>query len=112
MSRTITVEMHDTMRFTPDKLSVKAGETIRFFVVNKGKMAHELVIDSKEGLAEHAEMMRKMPHMDHKEPNMIRLEAGKRGGVVWQFTEAGEVPFACLIPGHFEAGMVGAVDVR
>ena len=41
----------------------------------------------------------------------ITLKPGQRGGLVWQFGEAGTVDFACLIPGHLEAGMVGKVAV-
>lgn len=42
---------------------------------------------------------------------MITLDPGKIGGLVWQFDQAGTVDFACLIPGHMEAGMVGKVKV-
>lgn len=112
VTRTIAVEMNDAMRFTPDKVEVKAGETVRFFVVNKGKVAHEMVIGMPAELAEHAEMMKKMPGMVHKEPNQITLAPGQRGGIVWTFTKAGTVSYACLVPGHKEAGMVGAVVVQ
>lgn len=112
VSRAIAVTMVDTMRFTPDQISVKAGETIRFFVKNAGKIPHEMVIGTVEKFKEHAEMMRKMPEMKHAEPNTITLAAGQRGGIVWQFDKAGEVNFACLIPGHMEAGMVGKVKVE
>jgi len=112
VTRTIAVEMNDTMRFTPDKVEAKAGETVRFFVVNKGKAAHEMVIGMPAELAEHAERMKMMPGMVHKEPNQITLAAGQRGGIVWTFTKAGTVSYACLVPGHKEAGMVGEVVVR
>jgi uncharacterized cupredoxin-like copper-binding protein len=112
VSRTIAVSMDDTMRFTPSQISVKTGETIRFFVKNAGKIPHEMVIGTMEELKEHAETMRKMPEMKHAEPNTITLAAGQRGGIVWQFDKAGEVDFACLIPGHMEAGMVGKVKVE
>jgi uncharacterized cupredoxin-like copper-binding protein len=112
VSRTISVEMSDTMRFTPDQVQVKAGETVRFFVVNKGQVPHEMVIGTLAELDEHAEMMRKMPGMVHKEPNQIALAPGQRGGIVWTFSKAGTVSYACMIPGHKEAGMVGAVTVQ
>lgn len=112
VTRTIPVEMHDNMRFTPDNITVKAGETVRFFVVNKGKVRHEMMIGSMAELNEHAEMMKKVPDMVHKEPNQISLAPGQRGAVVWQFTDAGAVNFACLQPGHKEAGMVGVVQVQ
>ncbi len=111
VTRTVLVEMNDNMRFTPSEVSVKAGETIRFFVINKGRIAHEMVIGSNSELDEHAEMMRKMPGMKHAEPNQITLDPGKRGGIVWTFDKAGRFAFACLVPGHKEAGMVGSINV-
>jgi uncharacterized cupredoxin-like copper-binding protein len=112
VDRTIEVTLDDAMRFTPDNISVKAGETVRFFVRNAGKIPHEMVIGSLDDLKAHADMMRKMPGMEHAEPNMITLKAGQRGGIVWQFDKSGSVDFACLIPGHMEAGMVGKVMVE
>jgi len=100
------------MRFTPDHVSVKAGETVRFFIVNKGKVPHEMVIGTAEEIDEHAEMMKKMPGMAHKEANQITLSPGQRGGIVWQFAKAGTVTYACLVPGHREAGMVGTIEVN
>ncbi|MEO6660935.1 MAG: cupredoxin family protein [Burkholderiaceae bacterium] len=112
VSRTIAVEMNDTMQFTPDKVSVKAGETVRFFIVNKGKVPHEMVIGTAEEIDEHAEMMKKTPSMVHKEANQITLAPGQRGGIVWQFAKAGTVTYAYLVPGHKEAGMVGTIEVN
>ncbi|ATG73742.1 copper-binding protein [Zobellella denitrificans] len=111
VSRTIEVVMSDDMRFSPAHIEVKAGETVRFFVKNTGKLKHELVIGNAEALLEHAEMMRQMPDMHHAEPNMISLQGGQRGGLVWQFDQAGTVDFACLLPGHMEAGMKGGITV-
>lgn len=112
VSRTIEVTMGDTLRFTPDEIKIKAGETIRFFVKNAGKIPHEMVIGSMNELKEHAEMMRKMPGMQSAGTNMITLGPGQRGGIAWQFDNAGVVDFACLVPGHMEAGMVGKVEVE
>ncbi|MCL5061255.1 MAG: cupredoxin family protein [Candidatus Thermoplasmatota archaeon] len=112
VSRTIEVTMDDSMRYTPDRIDVKAGETIRFFVKNTGRITHEMVIGSLDELKEHAEMMRQMPGMQHAEPNMVTLKPGQRGGIVWQFDKPGTVDFACLVPGHMEAGMVGKVRVE
>lgn len=112
VSRTIEVVMDDAMRFTPSQINVKAGETIRFFVRNSGKIPHEMVIGSLADLKAHAEEMKKMPGMQHAEPNMITLKGGQRGGLVWTFDQAGTVDFACLMPGHIEAGMVGKVSVN
>lgn len=112
VSRTIDVVMDDTMRFEPKTLSAKSGETIRFLVKNEGKIKHEMVIGSMDELKEHAEMMRKMPNMKHVEANMITLNPGQRGRIVWRFDKPGTVNFACLVPGHMEAGMIGEVMVK
>ncbi len=111
VTRTVQVDMADTMRFSPAALTVRQGDTIRFVVRNQGKVLHEMVIGTDEELKSHADMMRKHPTMEHDAPYMAHVATGKRGEMVWQFTEVGEFKFACLIPGHFEAGMVGTIKV-
>lgn len=111
VTRTIEIQMLDTMRFSPGEIQVKAGETIRFSVKNPGKLPHEMVIGSLADLKAHAIEMRKNPGMKHAEPNAITLDPGQRGGIVWRFDQAGTVDFACTIPGHMEGGMVGKVQV-
>ncbi len=111
-SRTITVDMADSMRFTPADLTVKRGETVKFVVHNDGKVLHEMVLGTPKALAEHAALMKKFPEMEHSDPNMAHVKPGKTGEIVWQFTKAGEFQFACLQPGHFEAGMVGKLTVK
>ena len=110
-TRTVTVEMADNMRYTPSEIQVKKGETVRFVVKNVGKVRHELSLGTEKELLEHLEQMKKNPGMEHDEPSKITLDAGKQGEIVWQFTKAGKVNFACLMPGHFEAGMKGQVKV-
>lgn len=112
VSRTVEIGMDDTMRFTPDSLTVNAGETVRFVIHNNGQIPHEFGIGSMSELLEHAEMMRKMPGMQHTESNMLTLDPGAEGEIIWQFGESGTVDFACLIPGHLEAGMKGVVQVE
>lgn len=112
VTRTVTIDMHDNMRFTPDKISVKKGETVKFVVKNSGKLKHEMVLGSMKELKEHGAMMRKMPEMEHADPNQVTLDPGKSGEIVWQFAKAGNYDFACLQPGHFEAGMKGKIAVK
>lgn len=111
ISRSIHVEMNDSMRFAPSSIPVKAGEVIRFVVRNSGQVKHEMVIGTAAELKEHAAAMAKFPNMEHEEPNQVTVEPGKTGLIVWQFDQAGKVDFACLQPGHFEAGMKGQVVV-
>lgn len=112
VTRTIKVDMADNMRFTPADVTVKRGETIKFVVHNDGKVLHEMVLGTKSAISEHAELMKKFPEMEHADANMAHVKPGKAGEIVWQFTKAGEFQFACLQPGHFEAGMVGKVTVK
>lgn len=114
VSRTIDVVMRETddgeMIFEPTEFNIKQGETIRFHVTNKGVLEHEFVIDTKQGNARHKEMMAAMD-MEHDDPNSVRLDADESGEVVWNFANKGAFEFACLIPGHYEAGMHGPIDV-
>ena len=112
VSRAIQVVMSDDMKFTPANINVKRGETIRFVVSNAGRIKHEMIIGSTAELKQHAELMRKMPGMEHADSNQVTLDPGKSAELVWQFTEPGTVDFACLQPGHFEAGMMGTVSVK
>ncbi len=109
--RTIRIDMSDDMRFKPDRIQVREGETVRLVVRNAGKVLHELVIGTPEELKQHAELMRKFPDMEHDEPYMAHVSPGKTGDLVWNFNRAGTFDYACLIPGHFEAGMVGTIQV-
>ncbi|SDP21065.1 cupredoxin domain-containing protein [Ectopseudomonas guguanensis] len=111
VDRTIEIRMTDQMRFTPDRLQVRQGETIRFVHRNDGKILHEFVIGTRETLDEHAEAMLRFPGMEHDEPYMAHVAPGQSGEMIWTFNRAGEFDFACLIAGHYQAGMVGTIQV-
>lgn len=109
--RTVQIAMTDDMRFTPSTINVNEGETVRFVVANKGKVLHEMVIGTRKALDEHAALMQKFPGMEHDEPHMAHVPAGRKGELVWKFNRPGDFDFACLIPGHYQAGMVGTIKV-
>lgn len=111
VKRTVTLTMADTMRFTPDKIEVKQGDTVKLVMKNTGNVMHELVIGTKKELDEHAALMMKFPNMEHDEPYMAHVAPGKTGEIVWTFNKAGDFDFACLIAGHYQAGMVGTIKV-
>jgi uncharacterized cupredoxin-like copper-binding protein len=111
VTRTITIDMNDTMRFNPSRIKVRQGETIRFVVKNKGKLGHEMVLGTMDELKAHGELMKKNPEMEHDEPYMAHVKPGDKEEMVWQFTKAGEFTYGCLAPGHFEAGMLGKITV-
>jgi len=109
--RTIEVRMTDNMRFTPDRIEVRQGDTIRFILPNAGKLMHEFVIGTKQELDEHAVLMKKFPNMEHDEPYMAHVSPGDKGEIIWTFNRAGNFFFGCLLPGHYEAGMIGNIRV-
>jgi uncharacterized cupredoxin-like copper-binding protein len=111
VSRTVKIDMSDAMRYTPASIDAKQGETIRFVISNSGKVKHELVLGTEKELKDHYEVMKKFPEMEHDDPNMVTVAPGKTGEVIWKFTKAGKIDFACLQPGHYDAGMKGAVAV-
>lgn len=108
--RTVKIVMSDKMTFDPDELDVKLGETITFDVVNEGMLPHELMVGNEASQLEHEEEMKDMGRHEH--PNALLLDPGKKGSITWTFTDAGEVQMGCHVPGHYEAGMVGTINVR
>jgi len=109
-SRTIEIIMVDN-RFKPAEIKVKQDETVRFFLRNTGEKKHEMMIGTMAQLDKHAKIMKQYPDMEHSDPNMISVDPGKSGELVWQFTEAGMVDFACPLPGHFK-GMRGKIKIE
>jgi uncharacterized cupredoxin-like copper-binding protein len=110
-TRTVEVTMTDTMRFAPDRVEVSQGEVVKFVLRNGGKLPHEMVIGTERELKEHASTMASMPDMGHVDANAVRVEPAGAGELVWKFNRPGSFRFACLVPGHFEAGMTGTIVV-
>jgi uncharacterized cupredoxin-like copper-binding protein len=111
-TRTVEVGMDDSMRFKPERIEARRGETIRFVVRNHGQVKHEFVLGTQAELKKHAALMAKFPQMEHDDPNAVSVEPGKTAEFAWTFTKSGSFDFACLVPGHFEAGMKGKINVR
>jgi uncharacterized cupredoxin-like copper-binding protein len=113
--RTLQIVMMENtnggMVFQPQSIRVNEGETLRLKFLNKGQVDHEFVMDVEEGIQEHKALMEKFPEMEHDDPNSIKLAPGERGEIVWTFAKAGDFGFACLIPGHYESGMHGRINV-
>jgi uncharacterized cupredoxin-like copper-binding protein len=112
VTRTIHVTMDDSYRFTPSDVTVRRGQTVRFVISNIGQQMHEMVLGTTDELKAHAALMRRFPDMEHADANMVHVDPGDRGQIVWQFTRPGEYAFGCLIEGHYEAGMSGRLVVR
>ncbi len=112
VKRTIEIRMLDSMRFSPDQIDIKLGDTVKFVVKNTGTVMHEFVIGTATENAEHAALMVKFPNMEHDEPYMAHVPPGKTGEIFWKFNKTGSFDFACLIAGHYQAGMIGRISVK
>ncbi|SDY81932.1 cupredoxin domain-containing protein [Citreimonas salinaria] len=115
VDRTVEIRMMETdggMGFDPEELVVSKGETVRFDVSNIGDLAHEIVLGTKKNNLAHKQEMADMAQMDHDDPNALRLAPGEEGEIIWTFSNDGTFQFACLIPGHMEAGMQGPIAVK
>lgn len=116
IDRIVEVSMLETddgeMLFEPRQLAFAAGETVRLVISNNGEQEHEFVLDTAADNQKHKETMERFPEMEHADENAIRLDPGASGEILWKFENEGEFEFACLIPGHYEAGMHGPLSVE
>jgi len=132
-TRTIEVTLTD-IAFSAKELDVKAGETVRFVLINKGHLLHEFNLGHAAAHAEHQQAMLKMQQggqltatgmngagmdhaamgheMKHDDPNSVLVEPGKTAELTWTFSRAQNLQFACNIPGHYQAGMVGTLKIE
>ena len=114
-ARVIKVKMFEDgkkMLYEPALIEVRLGEQVRFVLENSGDEDHEFVLATVAENKKHGEMMKKFPDMEHDDPNAKRVMTYGSGDLVWKFTKRGELEFACLIPGHYEAGMHGKIIVK
>jgi len=109
--RTVDISLLDTMRIQPAQLAVRQGETVRLRIRNTGAVAHEFVLGSKDEIIEHRDMMRRMPTSMHNDANAVSVAPGGTAELIWRFSKPGTFLYACLVPGHWEAGMQGTVTV-
>jgi uncharacterized cupredoxin-like copper-binding protein len=116
VSRSIEIVMVEN-RFKPSEINVKQGETIKFVLRNSGKKKHEMMIGTPDEIDEHGKIMKKHPDAEHHdEPNMISVNSGETRELIWRFSDAGTVYYACPLPGHFKGmnfpGMKGTINVE
>lgn len=111
VSRTIHVDVDDHLRYKPGEITVRQNDTIRFEVKNSGRQPHGIALGTIPDLKEHARSARTDPDMQRDGDHILRMAPGGTGTLVWQFTRPGEFHYACMMPGHFEAGMIGRISV-
>jgi uncharacterized cupredoxin-like copper-binding protein len=146
-TRTVDIVMRDN-NYQPQRIQVRAGETVRFRVRNAGELLHEFNIGTAAMHRQHQREMQamfdsgmmsatskdamagmdhsNMPGMNHgamghggmnhgaapmrhDDPNAVLVNPGKTEEMIFKFTKATNLEFACNIPGHYESGMVGNV---
>lgn len=110
--RVIEIVANDQLRFEPADVTVDAGETITFRIVNMGNLVHDFTLGTEATQAEHEEEMSGMEGMDHGDPNVALVQPGETVELTWRFGDAGQVLYGCHQPGHYAAGMRGIVQVR
>ena len=134
ISRIIKVKMFDNY-YEPNSFSIERGETIKFEVENVGMLVHEFNIGNKMMHIKHQpemlkmaengillpfsidkEKMKKMAKMDksmgHSHSNSVLLEPKQKGEIIWKFFNAVNIEIACNVPGHYQAGMIGKVNIN
>ncbi|MBJ9975312.1 cupredoxin family protein [Pseudomonas sp. S75] len=119
-TRTVQVVLKD-IAFEPDALQVKAGETVRFVLINEGKLAHEFNLGDRAMHVEHQKEMAAMAAMGHEQMghgahghdqgNTVLVQPGQRAELTWTFRKSAPIEFACNVPGHYQAGMVGPLTI-
>ena len=116
VDRTVRIKACD-VSFDVSSVTVKAGETVRFIVANEGAADHEFTLGDAAIQVAHRQEMLEMADMDmghahHGDANAVFLKSGQTKELVWRFGKAGRIEFACNVPGHYEAGMKGAIVVQ
>ena len=134
VNRVVKVVMHDNY-YEPSSLKIKAGETIKFELVNAGELVHEFNIANKMMHMKHQPQMEKMVEneilfadsidknkmkkmakidksMGHSHSNSVLLEPKQKGDIVWKFDNAVNIEIACNVPGHYQVGMIARVDIN
>lgn len=131
--RTVEVLLKD-IAFEPSSLQVKAGETVRFVLINQGKLPHEFNLGDKAMHVEHQKEMLAMQGQTfasagqqgsghdvmqhghnahaHGAGNTVLVQPGQRAELTWTFSASAPIEFACNVPGHYQAGMVGPLTIE
>ena len=116
IDRTIELSIRETesgyMLFEPDAIQIERGSVIRFSIRNTGALDHEFFLGSFDEVAKHQQWMREHPDMQHDSANSVSIPSGQNADLIWEFSDVTNLEFACLIPGHREAGMWGVIIVH
>jgi uncharacterized cupredoxin-like copper-binding protein len=110
VSRTVNIQTTDALRFNPDQINVKAGETVAFEITNSGVLPHEFFVGTSAAQRAHETEM-SSPSSMMNEPNAVAVPAGGTARLVYKFDQPGTLEYGCHVPGHYAAGMFGTITV-
>ncbi len=121
-SRLVRITMNE-LSFSPRTVTVTAGETVTFRLLNSGRLEHEFMVGRdpvpSQGYREDW-LERAAPGLaSHTHPGEQHLGEGVRVSADWSGNvkvivppERGTYEFGCFIAGHYEAGMKGTLVVK
>lgn len=112
VSRNVAITLSEQFRFDLETITVGFGETLLLSFQNTGQQTHDWIFGTALEISEYMEMMRLFPDREQNAPQNIQLKPGEEHELVWQFNNPGSFEYACLQPGHYEAGMLGGVSVQ
>lgn len=115
-TRTVEIKAGNDLRFQPDSVEVKVGETITFHLVNTATVEHDFTLGDESEQDQHEQEMQHMPsggdmHVMGDSANAIHIAPGQTKDLTWKFTKAGTTLYGCHEPGHFSSGMKGTITV-
>ncbi len=113
-TRTIEISQLDTRKFEPTEIDVKEGETVTITVTNTATSLHEFFLGDEKSQEDHEKEMAAMGDAEMKMSDTearLFMEAGESKSITWTFSDSGEVPFGCHMPGHYDGGMRGTFKV-
>ena len=108
--RIVEINASDSLAFEPAEVTVAAGETITFRIVNQGSLVHDFTLGDQATQDEHEAEMAE-GGMVHDQPNVVAIPGGETVELTWTFPESGTVLIGCHEPGHYAAGMKGRVTI-
>jgi len=99
--RVVRIVAGPGLRFYPDVVPIVAGETITFEVTTMGLATHEFMVGPAADVGADTEGT----------PEVADIGMMQTKSVTYTFAGPGPFAFACHAPGHFEAGMKGAIEI-
>jgi uncharacterized cupredoxin-like copper-binding protein len=104
---TVEIDVANSV-FSPERLTVVAGTRVRFVLVNGDPINHELIVGPPEVHARHASGH----EAQHPSvPGEVSVGPNRTAMTTYRFDTPGTVEFACHMPGHYDYGMRGFVEV-